>query len=109
MKLNRQEAQRVREPKLHELRQPFEGVGSPAKPLAENVPSPAAVAPRGWLGKLRQRVGQWLSTRSEPKITVITDQSGQTWWRAYNPCTQELKWLDSEDEVMLWLDAQAYF
>jgi hypothetical protein len=44
----------------------------------------------------------------EPTITTITDPSGQTWWRAYNPCTHQFQWLDSEAEAMVWLDRQPY-
>jgi hypothetical protein len=102
MKTNRQEVQRVRESPLHDLRQPLAAVSSPS--VAE--PSPTISFSGNWLNRLRQGLAQWLVTRSEPQITAIIDRSGQTWWRAYNPRTQDLKWLDSEAEVRRWLDTQ---
>ncbi|NJN21521.1 MAG: hypothetical protein HC812_10515 [Leptolyngbya sp. RL_3_1] len=104
MKINRQEAQRVRESPLHDRRQPLAAVSSPSV----TAPDPTATPSKGF-NRLRQRLAQWLASRSEPQITAITDRAGQIWWRAYNPRTQDLKWLDSEAEVRLWLDTQPCF
>ncbi len=103
MRSNRQEVQRVREPQLHEWHQPF---GAVSREPSATRPQSAATPAIGWASHLHQRLAQWFATRSEPRITASVDPSGQTWWRAYNPRTQELKWLASEGEVMQWLDIQ---
>ncbi|MEM9118395.1 MAG: hypothetical protein AAGD09_11000 [Cyanobacteria bacterium P01_F01_bin.56] len=40
----------------------------------------------------------------EINISQVMDCHGQNWWQVYNPQTHELKWMVSEEEVLLWLD-----
>lgn len=98
MKFHFQAPQRVREQNTEIPQLDYASV------LAPECPSPttSTISRTGWFSQ----ISQWWANRREPRITTITDASGQTWWKAYNPCTQELQWLTSEVEVSLWLDAQ---
>ena len=104
MKFNRQEAQRSRQSGLSEHHLSLRSVGTPQSPTTYS-PDPS---PRHWLRDLGQGLRQWLVPSPEPTLTTINDPSGQTWWRAYNPCTHQFQWLDSEAEAMVWLDRQPY-
>ncbi len=102
MKFNRQEAQRSRPSSLSEVHPAGRSVGSPQSTTA---PAPT---PRHWWSDRRKELERWFAAPSEPTIATMTDAAGQTWWRAYNPQTHELKWLDSETEARLWVDNQPY-
>lgn len=60
----------------------------------------------GWFYRLLKTLDRWFIENPEPRITRITDGVGQTWWKAYNPSTRQLQWLESETEALLWLDSQ---
>jgi hypothetical protein len=113
MKFNQREAQRVRDPHLHEFPPQPGAVGTPQAIISPTVPPKTTVTPIRPANRasnyLLRRVQQWFATRSEPRITPVTDPLGQTWWKVYNPRTQTLQWLDSEAEVMIWLDNQPDF
>lgn len=111
MKFNDREAQRIREPRQHQVRYQLGSVGTaPRTPSAAAPPVTPTNAPpaASWLGQLMQRYRNWCATRLEPKITTATDSSGQTWWQIYDPRTQKRKYMDSEAEVMRWLDEEAW-
>lgn len=40
----------------------------------------------------------------EPKVRQVSDQGGQVWWYVYDPQTQESIYLETETEVMIWLE-----
>jgi len=101
MKFHFQAPHRVREHSTETPQLDYASVQAPPCPS----PTASPVSDTGWFSP----ISQWWATRSEPRITTITDASGQTWWKAYNPRTQELQWLTSEVEVSLWLEAQPSF
>jgi hypothetical protein len=109
-KVSRREAQRVRATPLHQDRGRPGAINAPnpATPPREKPDQPAIETQRSWFGQWRDRCRQWLTQRSEPRIEVIRDAAGQTWWRAYNPRTQSLTWLTSDTEVRLWLSSQSW-
>lgn len=49
------------------------------------------------------------STPSEPQIRQISDREGHLWWQAYDPMTGQTTYLESEEEVMVWLEERLYF
>ena len=104
MKFNRREAQRARITQLHDHRDLPAATVHPVTDVAA-LTRPVA----GWWDHLHQQFHQWWIQREEPRITAITDTSGHLYWRAYNPRTQELTWLSSDTEVMLWLSSQPWF
>ncbi len=44
----------------------------------------------------------------EPQISQITDREGHLWWQAYDPITGQTTYLDSEQEVQIWLEERLY-
>jgi hypothetical protein len=40
----------------------------------------------------------------EPKVQQVSDQGGQVWWYVYDPQTHESVYLESETEVLIWLE-----
>ncbi|QZZ20120.1 hypothetical protein J5X98_23035 [Leptothermofonsia sichuanensis E412] len=65
---------------------------------------------RIWNG-LNQPLGgeRSLHTHPEPQVRQILDQEGHTWWQAYDPLTGQTTYLDSEEEVLIWLEERLYF
>lgn len=54
---------------------------------------------------LSQPVFEWsLSTSSEPQIRQVSDRGGRTWWYAYDPITGQTTYLESEEDVQIWLE-----
>ena len=43
-------------------------------------------------------------TTDEPKVERVADQSGHVWWYVYDPQTREAVYLESENEVLVWLE-----
>lgn len=41
---------------------------------------------------------------NEPKIQQVSDQGGQVWWYVYDPQTGQSVYLESETEVLIWLE-----
>ena len=68
--------------------------------------------------KIWQKIEQWvnplvadwsrLPTYPEPQIRQILDRQGQTWWHAYDPITGETAYLETEEEVQVWLETRLY-
>jgi hypothetical protein len=48
------------------------------------------------------------SAKARPEIRQTLDQTGQTWWKVYDPLTGQTAFLESEAEVRLWLEARLY-
>ncbi len=48
------------------------------------------------------------SSQVEPEIRQTLDQTGQTWWKVYDPRTGQTVFLESEAEVRVWLEARLY-
>lgn len=40
----------------------------------------------------------------EPKVQQVSDQGGQVWWYVYDPQTRQSVYLESETEVLIWLE-----
>jgi hypothetical protein len=55
-----------------------------------------------------RKIWYWLTNcfenPSEPCISQWCDRSGNRWWHAHNPTTGESAWLNSVDEIRVWLD-----
>lgn len=49
------------------------------------------------------------SVQHEPEIKQVADTKGQTWWEAYDPITGQITYLESEEEVQIWLEERLYF
>lgn len=47
-------------------------------------------------------------TRSEPQIQKTIDPTGQAWWYVFDPLTGQAAYLESEDEVLVWLEERLY-
>jgi hypothetical protein len=68
--------------------------------------------------KIWQKVWQWVSplvadwdrlpAYPEPQIRQILDRQGQAWWHVYDPITGETAYLETEGEVLIWLEARLY-
>jgi hypothetical protein len=43
-------------------------------------------------------------SNQEPKVQQVSDQGGQVWWYVYDPQTHESVYLESETEVLIWLE-----
>lgn len=53
--------------------------------------------------------GRSLDTHPEPEVKQISDQDGHTWWQAFDPLTGQTTYLDSEEDVLIWLEERLYF
>lgn len=59
---------------------------------------------------LTQPIFAWnLPTASEPMIRRIADQNGHAWWYVYDPLTGQKTYLESEEEVQIWLEERLYY
>lgn len=61
-----------------------------------------------WLHQIRNLAVNALVKQDEPRIYVISTQSGRTYWKIHDPVTNRLIYLDSEQDVRVWLDQQFY-
>jgi hypothetical protein len=43
-------------------------------------------------------------TTAEPKVERVSDQGGHVWWYVYDPQTRQTVYLESENEVLVWLE-----
>ncbi|MGI0484664.1 hypothetical protein ACN4EK_04445 [Pantanalinema rosaneae CENA516] len=60
--------------------------------------------PQHWLSKAWQFLTNLLMVRSELQIIQTPDRTGQLWWYIYDPSTGQTAWLESEDEVRIWIE-----
>lgn len=51
---------------------------------------------------------KFLPTRSEPQIEKTIDPAGRAWWYVFDPVTGQAAYLESEDEVLVWLEGRLY-
>ncbi|WAL60756.1 hypothetical protein [Thermocoleostomius sinensis] len=59
---------------------------------------------------VNQLLSSWRSlSSSEPEVHQITDQGGRVWWYAYDPLTGQATYLESEEEVQVWLEERLYY
>jgi len=59
---------------------------------------------------LNQPVFNWnLSMFQEPQIQQIAGPRGQVWWQVHDPITGQTNYLESEEEVHIWLEERLYF
>jgi hypothetical protein len=59
---------------------------------------------------LTQPILEWnLSNASEPEVRRIADQNGHAWWYVYDPITGQKTYLESEEEVQIWLEERLYY
>lgn len=81
----------------------------PVQPLMSAVTT-QAIAPSigSWFTAVGQTLKTWLVVDKEPKVTQVMGRNGQSWWRVYNPDTNQYLWMTSEAEVMVWLDTRRH-
>lgn len=48
-------------------------------------------------------------TSPEPIIRQLSDDRGEVFWCAYDPLTREEIFLESEEEVQIWLEERLYY
>jgi hypothetical protein len=63
---------------------------------------------------LEERLNQFFSTckslsSNEPEVHQVTDQGGRVWWYAHDPLTGQTTYLESEEEVQVWLEERLYY
>ena len=59
---------------------------------------------------LNQPLFEWNPSAShEPEIRRILDRSGQTWWYAHDPLTGQTTYLESEEDVQIWLEERVHY
>ena len=79
----------------------------PEAPYVPDSPTNNSSIGIGVLSRL-QRVWQFitdsLSHPSELEVRETYDRSGNLWWYVYDPKTGRSAWLDSEDEVRIWIE-----
>lgn len=61
-----------------------------------------------WVERFYKALVHYLIDRGEPRIWQESDSTGKTWWRAYDPTSQQSLVCASEDEVRLWLEQLPY-
>lgn len=49
-----------------------------------------------------------LPTSPEPEICQLSDRKGHIFWVAYDPMTRQKIFLESEEEVQIWLEERLY-
>ncbi|MCL1472216.1 hypothetical protein [Argonema antarcticum] len=49
-----------------------------------------------------------LTTSPEPEIRQLSDRKGHVFWSAYDPLTRQEIFLESEEEVQIWLEERLY-
>lgn len=60
--------------------------------------------PKSLLSKLWQFLIDALTPQYEPIIRLTTDRVGNTWWLIHDPISGKTKCMNSENEVLIWLD-----
>lgn len=59
---------------------------------------------------LNQPLFQWsFSASFEPEVRRVADQSGRAWWYVYDPRTGQTSYLESEEEVQIWLEERLHY
>jgi YD repeat-containing protein len=59
---------------------------------------------RSWIARVWNFVVDTLTQKPELQIREICDRAGNTWWYVYDPATGRTAWLDSENEVRIWIE-----
>lgn len=57
----------------------------------------------------QQSLIRWLSTSREPEVCQVSDQNGQVWWYAHDPVTGQMAYLETEEEVQVWLEERLHY
>ncbi len=71
--------------------------------VQSNVPS-AQIGISSRLKRIWQSITDTFFHQSDLEIREIYDRSGNLWWYVYDPATGRCAWLDSEDEVRIWIE-----
>jgi hypothetical protein len=80
-----------------------------SQPISPTPSVETLSAPVGnWLTQLGHTLKKWLIADKDIQITPMTRRDGQTWWRVYDPYTEQTQWMTSEEEVRVWLDNTRY-
>lgn len=59
---------------------------------------------------LNQPLFEWhFAASSEPEIRRVADQSGRAWWYVHDPLTGQTSYLESEEEVQIWLEERLHY
>lgn len=60
--------------------------------------------------RFSQFLWAWESlSSSEPEVHQVTDQGGRVWWYAHDPLTGQTTYLESEEDVQIWLEERLYY
>ena len=60
--------------------------------------------------QLNQPLFNWHWVASyEPEIRQVADQGGRVWWYAHDPMTGQTTYLESEEDVQIWLEERLYY
>lgn len=59
---------------------------------------------RSLLRHCSQTLGSLFNPSTEPHLTTLRDEAGETWYRLYDPSTGTVQWSTTEDEILRWLD-----
>lgn len=68
-----------------------------------------SVWPTLWLILNQPIFNKGLITSPEPEIRQLSDSSGHVFWSAYDPLTRQEVFLESEEEVQIWLEERLYY
>ncbi len=85
-------------------------MNSTIHPESSYIPDVPTKAPASQLSipsrlrKIWQLITDCLFSQAELEIREIYDRSGNLWWYVYDPVTGRFAWLDSEDEVRIWIE-----
>lgn len=73
---------------------------------ASGVHAAAFVLPTlpAWLSQVWNWLNKALFEEPELQIREMSDRVGNTWWHIYDPRTGKTAWLDSENEVLIWIE-----
>jgi hypothetical protein len=75
--------------------------------IPDSVPQPKLTYPDDnppWLRKIWQKFMDVVTPTYEPEVWQTTDRAGNIWWNVYNPITAQTLYMETEEEVMIWLD-----
>ncbi|WP_421658088.1 hypothetical protein [Leptothermofonsia sp. ETS-13] len=57
-----------------------------------------------WLSKIWNLIIDALTKEPELQIREVQDGAGNIWWYIYDPTTDRAAWLDSKNEVRIWIE-----
>ncbi|MBD3887211.1 hypothetical protein IFO70_37090 [Phormidium tenue FACHB-886] len=58
--------------------------------------------------RLWQALVRSVQTRQEPQVTQLRDRQGHSYFKIYDPLTEQHHYVDSEQEARIWLEQSRY-